>query len=32
MEEKVHPIIQKQYDSLTDEQKEQLLLALRPLT
>ena len=32
MEEKVNPIIQKQYDSLTDEQKEQLLLALRPLT
>ena len=32
MEEKVHPIIQNQYDSLTDEQKEQLLLALRPLT
>ena len=32
MEEKVHPIIQKQYDSLTDEQKEQLLLALKPLT
>ena len=32
MEEKVHPIIQKQYDSLTDEQKEQLILALRPLT
>ena len=32
MEEIVHPIIQKQYDSLTDEQKEQLLLALKPLT
>lgn len=32
MEEIVNPIIQKQYDSLTDEQKEQLLLALKPLT
>lgn len=32
MEEKVHSIIQKQYDSLTDGQKEQLLLALKPLT
>jgi len=32
MEEKANPTIQKQFDALSEEQKEQLLQALKPLT
>jgi transcriptional regulator with XRE-family HTH domain len=32
MEEKVNPALQKQFDALSEEQKEQLLQALKPLT